>query len=242
MNWINRKHSELLEFQRSNKAFAWSLWIAVGIAWTVLPLLGLTAHSFLVGAVSTLVTGYATLWVCANRWKALTARIEAVDQGIWSVAVNGVRAGEISDTDYARILRSVEFDLRTHITQILHFITRCYRIFTHMVIAGPIVFFWGVVLFWLSSPTEFSSTLDSLKVATSADVQASIPTLVSLFGVWIALYVGVLFMWRGGFRFAKFDDAIAAEVLQSIGCPATGQVTLSQFRQGSVGDKFEFVN
>jgi hypothetical protein len=172
----------------------------------------------------------------------LTDRIDATEPEIWSVAVNGVRVGDISDADYARILRSVGFDLRTHLSQMLYFIRLLYRIFTHMVLAVPIVVFWAAVMYWLSSPTDFASTLESLKVVTGADVQASIPTLVSLIGIPMALSALGRQMFCGGFSYSKFDDAIAGEVLQSIGCPATGRVTLSQFRQGAVGDKFEFVN
>lgn len=112
-----------------------------------------------------------------------------------------------------------------------------------MVLAVPIIVFWtAVIYYWLSSPTDFASTLQSLKVVTSADVQASIPTLVSLFGIPLALYVGVLLVCGGSFRFAKFDYAIAGEVLQSIGCPATGRVTLTRFGLGAMGDEFECVN
>lgn len=242
MNLFKKIYTESVEFQRQNKTFVCALWVSVGIAWTLLALLGLTGQSFLGGILVTLVTGYTTIWVCAKHWKELTARIDAADAGVWSVAVNGVHAGEISDADYARILRSVEFDLRTYLSQMLHFIARLYRIFTHLVFAVPIVVFWAAVLHWLASPTEFASTLDSLKAVTAADVQASIPTLVLLFGIPMALCALVWQMFRGGFSYSKFDDAIAGEVLRSIGCPATGRVTLSQFRQGAVDDKFVIVN
>ncbi len=242
MSQIKKIYSESVEFQHQNKTFVWALWFSVGIFWTLLAWLGLTAQSFLAGILAALVTGYTALWVCADRWKKLTDRINATEPEIWSVAVNGVRAGDISDADYARILRSVDFDLRTHLSQMLHFITRLYRIFTHMVLAVPIVVFWAAVMYWLSSPTDFASTLDSLKAVTSVDVQASIPTLVSLFGIPMALCAFGWQIFCGGFSYSKFDDAIAGEVLQSIGCPATGRVTLSQFRLGAVGDKFEFVN
>lgn len=249
MNSIKKIHSEIVEFTHLNKVFVWAIWIAAGIVWTLLSLRGMTGQisilgavaTLVTGAVSTLVTGYTTLWVLASRWKELTARIDAADSGIWLVAVNGVRAGEMSDADYARILRSVGFDLRTHLSQMLHFITRLYRFVTDVVLAVPIVVFWGAVLYWLFSPAEFASTLDTLKTVTSADVQASIPTLVLLFGISMALYVGLLLVCGRSFRFGKFDDAVAAKVLQSIGCPATGQVTLSQFRQGGVGDRFKFI-
>ena len=241
MNQIKKIYSESVEFQHQNKTFVWALWFSVGIFWTLLAWLGLTGQSFLAGILAALVTGYKALWVCADRWKKLTNRIHATEPEIWSVAVNGVRAGDISDADYARILRSVDFDLRTHLSQMLHFIRLLYRIFTHMVLGVPIVVFWAAVMYWLSSPTEFSSTLDSLKGVTGADVQASIPTLV-LIGIPMALSALGWQMFCGGFSYSKFDDAIAGEVLLSIGCPATGRVTLSQFRQDAVGDKFEFVN
>ena len=242
MNWLKNTHMALVEFQRCNKTFYWALWLSFGAIWTLLAWLGLTGHSFLGGTLATLVTGYATLWLCASRWRELTARIDAADPGLWSVAVNGVRAGEISDADYARILRTVDFDLRTHISQVLHFITRIYRICTHFVFTVPAVVFWAAVLFWLSSPSEFASTLDSLKTVTSSDLSGSLPTLVSLVAMPMALYAGFWLMWRCDSRFSKFDAAIASGVLSAIGCPATGQVTLSQFRQGAVNDKFVCVN
>lgn len=237
MNQIKKIYSKSVEFQHQNKTFVCGLWLSVGVVWTLLAWLGLTGQNFLTGLLSALVTGYTALLICAGRWEKLTARIDAGDADVWSVAVNGVRAGEISDANYARILRSAGFDLRTHLTQLLHFLTRLYRIFTYMVFAVPIVVFWASVLYWLSTPTEFASTLDNLKAVTIADVHASIPTLVLLIGIPMALYVCCQ-----GFRYSKFDDAIADRVLQSIGCPATGPVTLSQFRQGSIGDKFEIVN
>ncbi len=242
MNWIKNTHLALVEFQRNNKTFYWALVLSFGAICPLLAWLGLTGHSLILGALATLVTGYTTLWLCASRWRELTARIDAADPGLWSVQVNGVRAGEISDVDYARILRTVEFDLRTYITQILHFITRIYRIFTHFVFTVPVVVFWAAMLFWLSSPSEFASTLDSLKTVTSSDLSGSLPTLASLVAMPIALYFGLWLMWRSDFRFSKFDDAIASGVLTAIGCPATGQVTLSQFRQGAVDDKFACVN
>ena len=241
MNRIKNTHLEMVKFQRDNKTFVWTLWLSFGAIWTLLAFIGLSGPSFLLGALPTLVAGYTTLWLCASRWRKLTTRIDVADPGLWSVAVNGVRTGEISDADYARILRTVDFDVRTHISQVLHFITRIYRTFTHLVFAVPVVVFWAAVLFWFSSPAEFASTLDSLKAVTSADLSSSLPTLVSLVAMPMVLYAGVWLMWRGDFRFSKFDDAIAVRVLQAIECPATGRVTLSQFRQGSVGDKFVVV-
>lgn len=238
MNWIKNTHLAQVEFQRFNKTFYWTLWLCVGAIWGFQASV-LDDHVFLLGALVTLLSGHATLWLCASRWQKLTARIDAADPVVWSVAVNGVRTGEISDADYACILRTVVFDVRTHISQVLHFSMRLYRLFTHMVFAVPVIVFWAVVLFWLSSPAEFSSTLESLKTITRSDLNGSLP--ISLVAMPMALYAGFGLMLRNNSRFAKFDDAIAFGVLSAIGCPATGQVTLSRIRsQDAAGYDLEF--
>jgi hypothetical protein len=242
MNWIKNTHLALVEFQRFNKTFYWMLWLCVGAIW-ILQAAVLADHVFVLGALVTLLSGYAALWLCASRWQKLTARIDAADPEPWVVAVNGVRAGDISDAHYASILRTVDFDVRTHISHVLHFSMRLYRLFTHMVCAVPVIVFWAVVLFWLSSPAEFTSTLDSLKTITRSDLIGSLPTLVSLVAMPMALYAGFRLMLRDNSRFAKFDDAIAFRVLSAIGCPATGQVTLSRIRsRGAAGYDLEFEN
>ncbi len=126
MNRIKNTHLEMVRFQRDNKTFVWALWLSFGAIWTLLAFIGLSGPSFLLGALGAPMTGHLALWLSASRWRKLTARIDVADPGLWSVAVNDVRAGEISDADYARILRTVDFDVRTHISQVLHFITRIY--------------------------------------------------------------------------------------------------------------------
>lgn len=241
MNRIKKIHSELTDFQRENKLFTWSIWAAIGVVWSALAWLGLTAHSFVLGMLATMVTGYVANWFCAVRWKQLTTRMTAVDQAVWTVSVNGVRTGELSDAEYARILRSVEFDLRTYISQLLRVPAFAGRVFKDVVVVSPVVIFWGAVIFWLSSPADFVSAVETLKNVTDTDLIAATPALVCLLGVLVLLYVCVLLM-GGGLHVFSFDDAIASDVLQAIGCPATGRVTLSQFRQGGVGDKFIFIN
>ena len=242
MNWINKTHAALIEFLHWNKAFNWAVWFTVWAAWSVFAWLGMTGHSFIFGTLATLVSGYIVLWLCAHRWESLTSRIDTVDHAVWTVSVNGVCAGELSDRDYARILRSVGFDLRTYIAQVMRFVMHIWRAISNFVIIGPVAFFWAAVAFWVSSPIEFANAINSLKVVTSQDLSVAMPSIVLLVGTLALIYALVAHILHGGFRLESFDDAIAAQVLQAIACPATGKVTLSQFRQGGACDKFEFVN
>lgn len=241
MDWLNNINSELVAFQRSNRAFAIAVWVANLIASHLLAWLVLKEHNFVLGTLGTLTAGYITLLVCSNRWKELSARMAVTTPTVWSVSVNNVLSCELTDADYARILLTVEFDLKTHILQMIHFISRIYQIFTNLVLIGPIFIFWTAVAVLLYSPSELATTLDILKTVTRADLRAAISTFISLVGMPIILYVIVSLLWSG-LRFSQFHNAIATKVLQKIECPATGQVTLSQFMQGGVLDKFEIVN
>lgn len=242
MNLIRKIHSELAVFQHENKVFFWAIWVVVWAVWTLIAGLGMTGHSFIFGALATVLSGYIVLWLCARRWKALTVRVEAADQAVWIVCVNGIRTGQISDANYARILRSVDFDLRTYIVQVIRFVTRTWQAFSNLVIVGPVMFFWATVAFWVSSPVEFASTVDSLKTVTSQDLVGAMPSMVFLVSVFGLLYALVAYVMRGDFRLSSFDETIASEVFQAIGCPATGRVTLLQFGVGGACDKFEVVN
>ena len=52
--------------------------------------------------------------------RTLTARIEAADSPTWDVEVNQVKAGNISDADYAAIRMRVFYDFRVYVSQVMN--------------------------------------------------------------------------------------------------------------------------
>jgi hypothetical protein len=226
---IQKIFAESVEFQHQNRLFTFVMWVTIGVIWTALAWVGVTGYSFIGGVIAAMLTGYVALAFYARHFHKLTARISATGgQSLWTVSVNGVVAGQISDADYANILRNVSFDLRVYIAQSLSIVRATYRFINRFVLMGPIVLFWGAFSFWFSYPDEFASTLDALQGVTPHDLAGSMPNIIFALSMFALMYWVIVLVWRADFKFDCFEDAIARDVLQHISCPANGRVTLSR--------------
>lgn len=225
-------HAQLLEFQQTNKEFVLAIWICAGIACTCLALLGWTGHSFLMGMVLPWSVGLLAFWVSARQYKVFTERTASAGTSTWTVRVNGVLVGEITDSKYASICRAVEFDLRLYVQQMFCWLIQICRLVVNSVLAVPVLLFWGAVLWWFNAPSDFGSFMDYLKMLSHEDLNAAAPNL-AMVAVVVFLVSGVIKLIMQGVEFFPcFDEAIACAVTQEIGCAAQGRVVLSQFEFG----------
>lgn len=166
---------------------------------------------------------------------ALVARIDATDSPTWDVEVNQVKAGTITDADYAAILLRVFYDFRTYIGQVTNLLRVALNSFDYCYRAIPLGLFWVGVALAIFSPETISSVLAALQHAMPSDMRHAVGTAGSL--LTITMIVSVGFNWLLGLsRFGfinRFDEAIGTAVRKHCGVAAEGSIMLVRWADGS---------
>ena len=104
---------------------------------------------------------------------ALSARIETADSPTWDVEVNQVKAGTITDADYAAIRLRVFYDFRTYVSQLMNLFRVALNSFDYCYRAIPLGLFWVAVGLAVFSPEMLSSVLTAIHDGRMNDVQRS---------------------------------------------------------------------
>lgn len=220
---------QIARFHGRNPAIAAVVWlfaIATGLLFSWPSRAGdLSAFVAFSSAVGGLAIAFLALYEAA-----LLARMNAVDGGPdWTVQVNDVTVGSISDVDYAKIRHAVFFDVRTYVAQLMNFGSIINRLIDHFVITIPLVVFWGVVACYFFAPSTFAEVLDAIRKITPVEVSAAMPHIVKLFGVLAALVIGVHTTMGRSFGFInRFEVGCNNHLRQLVECPAEGRITLQK--------------
>lgn len=193
-------------------------------------------HDWLLGAVLASVVVIFADRLHRQYVRALAVRIEAKDSPSWDVEVNQVKAGTITDADYATIRLRIIYDVRVYVAQILNLLRVVLNSFEYCYRAIPIGLFWVGVALAVFSPETISSVLATLQGATPDDIKRAVSMAGSMLALMMILSVG--FHWAFGLsRFGfvnRFDEAIGTAVRKHCAVAADGSIHLSRWTDGSV--------
>lgn len=167
--------------------------------------------------------------------QALDARIKAGNAGpVWQVQINGVTVGELADSEYASIRRSVFLDGRTYGAQIMNLANVALRMVNYLYVAVPLAAFWLAVGAFFFAPDTFAATVDAIQKITPAQAVAAIPMLAQLLFVVSVLTLGLHFAIGRQFGFVnQFDLACGSRVRRAVSCAADGSVSLFRIEDGT---------
>ena len=230
---FQQARDEVIRFHKVNKAVAAVVWLAA-VSLTSIFMLR-RAADILPAAVFASMFAFTVTGMLARYRAALDKRIDAADPFSWTVNVNGVEAGEISDARYARIRRDVFFDVRLYVAQFVNVLGCLFRALDSLIWTLPILVFWGAAGCYFFAPESFATALHAIQIVTKDELVAAIPTAVNLLVMVSFMYLMVSTMGGRNFGFVnRFDEAVAADVRRFINCPAEGAVNLHRWINGSL--------
>lgn len=166
---------------------------------------------------------------------ALDARITAGNAGtVWQVQINGVTVGELADSDYAAIRRSVFLDGRTYGAQLMNLANVALRMLNYLYVAVPLAAFWMALGAFFFAPNAFAEAIDAIQKITPAQAVAAIPMLAQLLVLVSVLTLGLHFAIGRQFGFVnQFDLACGSRVRRAVSCAADGGVSLFRIEDGT---------
>lgn len=230
---FQQARNEVIRFHKENKAVAAVVWFAAMLL-TFLFMLRKPVDIFPT-VMLVLMIGFSVTAMLARYRAALDERITANKTLPWTVKVNEIEVGEISDADYARIRRGVFFDSRLYVAQLINVIGCAYRAINSMIWALPVLAFWGAAGCYFFAPESFAEALHTLQAVTREEVVASIPAVFNILVMTIFLYLFLSMAIGKVYGFVnRFDEAVAIEVRKFIKCPSEGSITLSRWVNGNL--------
>lgn len=226
--------AEFIGFQKAHKAIAAIVWIAAAIAGLIFALPSRASDLFPMIAMTGALGGLA-ITLLARYDAILTKRVNGSDTGPdWSVRVNGVTVGTVSDATYAEIRRDIFFDPRVYAAQLMNMGAILNRVVDYLFLAIPLGVFWAAVACYFFAPATFAETVASLQKVTPAEAGAALGSVVRLFGVLSVMVIGVHFALGRRFGFVNhFDEACADRLRRKTNCPAEGRVDLYRIVDGT---------
>ncbi|KVP97027.1 hypothetical protein WJ97_14505 [Burkholderia ubonensis] len=216
--------------KNSIKRGALNVTVAVIVALAFTLLFGPTNNTVagLVFVVLTTVIGSVALQVASNRYDArLTQRMEAKDSPTWDVQLNGVKVGRITDAEYAGMQQRAFRDGRNALAQLLNLGRMALVAVDKLVVAVPVVFFWGAVALVLFAPESYTEVIREFQKADAAATAKAIAAFVQV-GITVAV-MAVGLMAAMGYRFGFRDyygEAVNRMLRQHFNTPAEGDVHL----------------
>lgn len=230
---FQQARDEVIRFHKENKAVAAVVWLAA-VSLTSIFMLRRSADIAPTAMFASMLAFMATGTLARYR-AALDRRVDAADSFSWTVSVNGVDAGEISDARYARIRRNVFFDVRLYVAQFINVMGCLYRALDSLIWTLPILVFWGAAGCYFFAPESFATALHAIQTVTKDELVAAIPTALNLLVMVSFMYLVASMIGGRNFGFVnRFDEAVAADVRRFINCPAEGYVNLHRWIDGSL--------
>lgn len=146
----------------------------------------------------------------------------------WCVYVNDVSVGYILDTEYSAIKHREYTRVANFIAQAMNIGSMIFNVFSSLLRAIPICFFWLVVAFSLIAPSEFASLLDAIQDATRQDIISAIHSIIYLIVLSIMIAVmSLVALHLSAFGYQnKFSQAVAKELRFKMKVPAEGTLAL----------------
>lgn len=205
------------------------------VALVAYPVLFLTTRDWL---MSTMFSGFFGGGISLLRQRyldSLAKRAKAEHPIEWTVEMNGVDVGTITDAEYADIRLTVFSNTGHYVRQLLNLGRVVFRIFDYCYAGIPIAVFWIVGALAILEPDVFTSIVaafqksgpDAVAQALSVAAQLFIPCAVLIFGLhWI---IG---MSRFGFV-NKFSEATMHAVRTRCGVAVEGNMQLVRWEHGA---------
>lgn len=173
-----------------------------------------------------------------ERYEArLTARVMSEVGPDWTVSMNGVQIGQITDSQYAAIQRQVMLDRRLAFTQAVNAGVVALNIVGKVFLYAPLALFWLVV-------AALASMRNSMQEISQLGMIANAHMLIESAGFLVPVAVMLILMWvlfmvvagrRFGFR-NVYGESVARLIRQKCNTPTEGAVHLSR-----IGRSFETV-
>ncbi|KVP39490.1 hypothetical protein [Burkholderia ubonensis] len=216
--------------KNSLKRVALNITVAVIVALAFTLLFGPTNNTAagLVFVVLVTIIGSVALQVASNRYDArLTQRMGAKDSPVWDARLNGVKVGRISDAEYAGMQQRAFRDGRNALAQLFNVGHMALVAVEKLVVAVPVVFFWGAVALVLFAPESYAEVIREFQKADAAATAKAIGVIVHV-GITVAV-LAVGLMAATGYRFGfrdYYSEAINRMLRQHFNAPAEGDVHL----------------
>lgn len=165
----------------------------------------------------------------------LSARIAAANSTIWHVEINQVKAGTVTDADFARICLCIFADFRLYIAQVANLLRVALNWFAFCSWLIPLWLFWGGIALAIFSPEAVNAVVSALQRATPSDIRHTVTSGISFLTIMMILMACVHWvLGLSSFGFInRFDEAIATAVRKHCGVAAEGSVTMQRWADGS---------
>lgn len=198
------------------------------------PVLFLTTRDWVMSGLLSGMVGAGVNYLRQRYLDSLAARAKAVNSVEWTVEMNGVEVGTISDAEYASIRLAVFSNTAHYVRQLGNLGRVLFRVFDYCYAGIPIAAFWimgGLAIF---SPDTFSSIVAAFQKSGPDAVAMVVSVAAGLFVPLAVLIVGFHYM-LGMSRFGfvnKFSEATMHVVRTRCGVAAEGHMQLVRFDQG----------
>jgi hypothetical protein len=141
---------------------------------------------------------FAMLLICIANWHPsnLAKRVEAGAPIRWVIWSNNAEIGSLSDAGYATMQMAAVCDRRNLIAQIWNLASVLGNVLGKLLVAVPVLLFWGTITLALLSPTFFMDVVRELQIGDIASNLAFLRFLL-LFAAFSALTAFVFIALMG---------------------------------------------
>jgi hypothetical protein len=184
--------------------------------------------------VGSLAAGYLTALQRRRYMAALHRRAEASSGPQWTVELNGVKVGEVSDAEYAGIRLAVFTDMRLYTAQFRNSIGVLARGLDAVLMLVPTLTVWGLLVVAMFAPESAMQALRALQAATAAELGTMARRLAAallVMGGITALFNTLVTGARYGFV-NRFAEATGECLRRQLGVAARGEIRLVRWVEG----------
>lgn len=204
------------------------------VALAAYPVLFLTTRDWLMSAMYSGFIGGGINLLRQRYLDSLAKRAKAENLIEWSVEMNGVNVGTITDAEYADIRLAVFSNTGHYVRQLLNLGRVVFRIFDYCYAGIPMAAFWIMGGLAILEPDVFTSIVaafqksgpDAVAQALSVAAQLFIPFAIIIFGMHTVI---------GASRFGfvnKFSEATMHAVRTRCGVAVEGNMQLVRWEHG----------
>jgi len=146
---------------------------------------------------------------------------------VWTVVVNQISAGKISDGEYAKLSLDAVLDARNYVAQAVQVGRLVFRAGVILFIAVPCLFVWIAIVAAALAPADFAATLASLPTVSAGDISKLASTLFSVAGEVLIVAMGAWFAFSGRTGWInEFGEDQARRLRLHTQTSAVGRVTM----------------
>lgn len=189
----------------------------------------LFSTSHLLGALTAMFT--SVLFSVVSR----ASTIAELEKGVkpeknsfeWHVLINGIHAGVLSNTEYKRIKRDAENDLRNYLSVVFITIRTIWRFGRASLFFLPVLALWGIFIWASLEATSLHTFFHSLSSATPENISSLAATMQLLLIIVIAVYAGCSTL-AGNYWgwYNPFEQACNEAIRRRVGSAVKGEIYL----------------